>query len=79
MVLKAWELVYILEIVNREKKCVPGTSGLVFAVGIEPLVSRFAQQGCSIHATDFPMETEADPSTSDNPWVSGLPTRLNRG
>jgi hypothetical protein len=63
--LQTWELAYILYVINSEKKCVPGAKGLVFAAGMEPLVSRFAQQGCTIHATDFP----TDAADKDNPWV----------
>ena len=62
---QVWELVYILNVITAEKKCKPGAKGLVFAAGIESLVSRFAQLGCSIHATDFP----TDATDKDNPWV----------
>lgn len=64
--LKTWELVYILEVINSQQLCKPGSKGLVFAAGIEPLTSTFAQQGCSIHATDYP----ADAADASNEWVS---------
>jgi hypothetical protein len=50
---KQWEYVYILQALF-ERGCIEkGKSGMVFAVGTEPLPSLFAKHGCTILATDI--------------------------
>lgn len=50
---KQWEFAYILQAL-WERGCIgKGKKGLVFAVGMEPLPSLFANYGCDILATDI--------------------------
>lgn len=57
---KVWEFAYIGEMLDRTKKLVPGSRGLGFGVGKEPLISGFAARGAHITATDLdPTSREA--------------------
>lgn len=50
---KQWEFCYIAEALHERGLLKPGSSGLGFGVGKEPLPSLFASYGCSIVATDM--------------------------
>jgi SAM-dependent methyltransferase len=53
---KNWELCYIAQVLSNAGKLAPGTRGLGFGCGEEPLPSLFAKYGASIVATDQPAE-----------------------
>jgi hypothetical protein len=50
---KFWEFCYIYQAISERGLLIPGSSGLGFGVGREPLVSLFASCGCKITATDL--------------------------
>ncbi len=50
---KQWEFVYILRALEYYGALRPGSRGLGFGVGIEPLSSIFAAAGCGVVATDL--------------------------
>jgi len=49
---KQWELFYVTQALHERGKLVPGTRGLGFGVGQEPLPALFASLGCHVLATD---------------------------
>ena len=51
---KQWEFAYILRTLDFHGKLQPGSRGLGFGVGIEPMSSVFAAAGCDVVATDLP-------------------------
>jgi hypothetical protein len=51
---KQWEWIYILEKLKSSNFLIPGSRGIGFGVGTEPLSSYFVSQGCEILATDAP-------------------------
>lgn len=60
---KRWELAYIWRVLESAGCLVPGTAGLGFGVGREPLVAALAGRGCRVTATDLP------PGSPDSePW-----------
>lgn len=50
---KQWEFVFILRSLEYHGALRPGARGLGFGVGIEPLSSIFAANGCTVVATDL--------------------------
>ncbi|MBD3759395.1 class I SAM-dependent methyltransferase [Rhizorhabdus sp.] len=50
---KQWEFVFILRALEYYGALAPGKRGLGFGVGIEPLSSIFAANGCEVVATDL--------------------------
>ncbi|WP_238147109.1 SAM-dependent methyltransferase [Rhizorhabdus dicambivorans] len=50
---KQWEFVFILRTLEYHGMLRPGARGLGFGVGIEPLSSIFAANGCTVVATDL--------------------------
>lgn len=63
---KLWEWYVIVSALEQLKLLKPGSRGLGFGVGIEPIASYFASKGCEIVATDF-----------SSSWWSDWSTRLN--
>ncbi|CAB9526788.1 Inherit from proNOG: Methyltransferase domain [Seminavis robusta] len=55
---KQWEVAYVLHVVKTLNLCEPGKRGLVLAVGTEKLPQVFASMGCSILATDLPVDDD---------------------
>jgi hypothetical protein len=53
---KLWEYCYIAQALDERGFLKPGTRGLGFGVGKEPLTALFAQRGCRIVATDLDIE-----------------------
>jgi FkbM family methyltransferase len=53
---KQWEFVFVADALHRMGALHPGSRGLGFAVGQEPLPSLFASYGCEIVATDLAEE-----------------------
>ncbi len=53
---KLWEFAYIAEMLERRGVLGPGSRGLCFGSGTEPLPALFASIGCEIVATDAPPE-----------------------
>lgn len=53
---KQWEFVYIIHHLYKNQILFPGSKGLGFGVGSEPLASFFASLDCEITATDAPSE-----------------------
>jgi FkbM family methyltransferase len=53
---KQWEYCYILQALNQAGLLEVGARGLGFGVGREPLSAYFASRGCSVVATDRPLE-----------------------
>lgn len=60
---KAWEWTFILQVLQQHSMLQPGRHGIGFAVGREPLVATLAAHGCSILATDAPLDAV------DTQWV----------
>jgi len=54
---KQWEFIYIIHKLSIRNCLQPGSRGLGFGVGTEPLASYFVSKGCEILATDAPEET----------------------
>lgn len=52
---KQWEFVYIAECLDALGLLRPGSRGLGFGVGQEPLPALFARAGCDVLATDLPV------------------------
>jgi cyclopropane fatty-acyl-phospholipid synthase-like methyltransferase len=50
---KLWEFAYIAQALWAEGKLVPGSAGLGFGCGREPLPSLFAKYGCTVLGTDL--------------------------
>lgn len=48
-----WELAYIAEVLYNGNMLKPGSRGIAFGCGNDPLVSLFASFGCQIIASDF--------------------------
>lgn len=53
---KQWEFVYILQSLWRYGMLRPGARGLGFGIGIERLPAVMASHGCSVIATDLPVD-----------------------
>lgn len=51
---KVWEWVYTLQVLETHGLLRPGTRGLGFGVGREPLAALMAKRGCDVVATDLP-------------------------
>ncbi len=64
---KPWEYFFIAQALHERGMLRPGSRGLGFGVGREPLVALFASLGCEIVATDLPTE-EAHKGC----WVDGV-------
>jgi SAM-dependent methyltransferase len=63
---KLWEWAFIAEALHERGVLRPGSRGLGFGVGKEPLVALFARLGCDIVATDV------DPDSADaGGWITG--------
>lgn len=56
---KLWEFAYIAQVLYSEGKLVPGSRGLGFGCGEEPLPSLFVKYGASVLATDLDQERAA--------------------
>lgn len=70
---KQWEFIYILNALNKFNMLTPGTYGLGFGCGKEPLPSVFAGYGIHILATDQPSDTiGASAWASSNEYTSCL-------
>lgn len=54
---KFWEFCYIYQALSERGLLIPGSRGLGFGVGKEPLVSLFASSGCAIKATDLDLDS----------------------
>lgn len=54
---KLWEFCYIYQALSENGLLIPGSKGLGFGVGKEPLVSLFASHGCQVTATDLDLES----------------------
>jgi 2-polyprenyl-3-methyl-5-hydroxy-6-metoxy-1,4-benzoquinol methylase len=61
---KVWEWCYIAQALHERGLLAPGSKGLGFAVGQEPLPELFASQGCTIVATDL-----AEDKARQQGWV----------
>ncbi|CAB9518537.1 Inherit from proNOG: Methyltransferase domain [Seminavis robusta] len=57
---KQWELAYVVHVIKTLNLCAPGKRGLVLAVGAEKLPQVFASMGCSILATDLPVNDDPE-------------------
>jgi 2-polyprenyl-3-methyl-5-hydroxy-6-metoxy-1,4-benzoquinol methylase len=56
---KQWEFVYIAHVLAKRAMLIPGSRGLGFGVGQEPLPAAFASYGCEILATDLQTDDAA--------------------
>lgn len=57
---KLWEFVFVCQVLHERGLLAPGSRGLGFGVGGEPLSALFVGRGCEITATDMaPEEAEA--------------------
>ena len=50
---KIWEFIFICQVLYERNLLVPGSRGLGFGVGEEPLAAVFAARGCRITGTDM--------------------------
>lgn len=55
---KQWEFVYILQVLDRYGMLRPGSRGIGFGCGVEPLPAIMAAMGAEVVATDLPVEHE---------------------
>lgn len=55
---KQWEFIYVLQALKHYGVLVPGSRGLGFGVGREPLPALFASIGCQVVATDLAAEDD---------------------
>jgi len=55
---KQWEWVYVTQVLFENDFLKPGSKGLCFAAGQEPLPALFASLGCKITATDLDINTD---------------------
>jgi hypothetical protein len=71
---KMWEWLFIAEALHERGLLAPGSRGLGFGVGQEPLVAAFAAQGCDLVATDQPHELAVSSGWTDSSveWAGGL-------
>jgi hypothetical protein len=70
---KIWEWCFICEAMSRHGALQPGKRGLGFAVGTEPLASRFASLGAEIVATDLDTRVAAE-----HGWVASAQHANNK-
>ncbi|MDP3400001.1 MAG: hypothetical protein Q8R97_02645 [Brevundimonas sp.] len=63
---KLWELVFICQALHERKLLRPGSRGLGFGVGREPLSACFAARGCHITATDQAADEAVDTGWADS-------------
>lgn len=75
---KWWEFAWIAQALTQHGCLAPGRRGVGFGVGKEPLASYFAKVGCSILATDAPLEQEKGWATA-NEHASELSALNERG
>jgi hypothetical protein len=77
---KLWEFCFVCQALYERGVLRPGSSGLGFAVGREPLPSLFASFGCDILATDLaPGDTRAAPWAKSGQWLEDLNVLNERG
>lgn len=77
---KQWEYIYIMQALWERGCIAAGKSGLVFAVGNEPLPAMFAKYDCNILATDiFPEQGIAKGWDNTNQLCFGLDRLNTRG
>lgn len=70
---KMWEWLFITQALAERDMLRPGTTGLGFGVGQEPLVALFASLGCTIVATDMPADqAQAVGWASDGQFAADL-------
>jgi hypothetical protein len=69
---KFWEWCAISEALDQRGMLLPGSNGLGFAVGTEPLTSYFASRGCEILATDLAPELSAEAWKESNQHAAAL-------
>ena len=73
---KQWEWFYIAQALEEAGVMRPGSRGLGFGVGEEPLAAWFASQGCTVVATDYPGGEHADAWASSGELATSL-SQLN--
>jgi SAM-dependent methyltransferase len=77
---KLWEWCYIAQVCEVSGGLVPGSRGLGFGVGTEPLASYFASRGCSVVATDLPaQDAKHEKWTANDEHAAGLASLNPRG
>jgi hypothetical protein len=76
-----WEWLFIAEALSERGLLVPGTRGLGFGVGQEPLVALFASYGCDVVASDQPPELAESSGWTDSKieFAGGLANLNNDG
>ena len=62
-----WEWVFVAEMLRRGGALVPGSRGVGFGVGREPLPAVFASFGCAVVATDL-----AEREAAEKGWAGGV-------
>lgn len=68
---KLWEHAYLAHALDSLGHLRPGSRGLGFGVGREPLVALFAGRGCRVVATDLPAEAEEARGWSNTSQYAG--------
>ena len=77
---KLWEFVYVLHHLERLGALTPGSRGLGFGVGHEPLPAVFASLGCEIMATDAPPDIGIETGWKDTKqWAFAIEDLHNDG
>lgn len=75
---KVWEYCYITQALAERDQLRPGRRGLGFAVGLEPLASFYASQGCEIVATDLQTDLALEQGWVTTDQHADNPYDLNR-
>jgi SAM-dependent methyltransferase len=77
---KVWEYCFIAQALHERGKLKPGSYGIGFAVGQEPMPALFASYGCRILATDLATEQAAQSGWVDtNQHAASLDVLNQRG
>lgn len=77
---KLWEYCFVCQALDERGLLRPGSRGLGFAVGTEPLVSLFASRGCKITATDLaPGDDRVAAWAPSRQWAGEISALNGRG
>jgi len=74
---KMWEWLIICHVLEERELLHPGSSGLGFGVGREPLVALFASLGCRIVATDLDPGRAREAGWTQTEQYAGTAAELN--
>lgn len=75
---KVWEWLYIIEALYGRGLLRPGSRGLGFGVGTDPLTALFASYGCDLVATDLGADNKESERWAETGQHATTPALLNR-